>query len=240
MLGECVEAKVVKPIGFTDEAGYTYPLNFALFRGKINFEHAFILGINHPVRKFNGMVIAVMIPQNCKNDKIWIIAPKNTRYINIDILKYIDIEKDFPKYKLKCLYESSCGAVVYRKPDNVTYFLIIKNKRSSHWGFPKGHLEMGETKKQAAMREVLEETGIHIKIHYGFEKISKYKIHHTVDKHVSIFVATTDDTETVIQENEIEDYIWLPFSKAMRHLKFQNDKKILIAANEFLKKNKYI
>ena len=36
------------------------------------------------------------------------------RFIINDIAKYIDAKKDVPAYKLECLYESSCGAVVYR------------------------------------------------------------------------------------------------------------------------------
>ena len=70
----------------------------------------------------------------------------------------------------------SRGAVVYRDIKGEVRYLLIKNKRSAHWGFPKGHIEPGETKKQTAIREVLEETGIHVRIIDGFESISKYKI----------------------------------------------------------------
>ncbi|MGN1202281.1 MAG: bis(5'-nucleosyl)-tetraphosphatase, partial [Eubacterium sp.] len=143
-------------------------------------------------------------------------------------------------YKLVCLYENSSGAVVYRNINGGTRYLLIKNKRSAHWGFPKGHIEKGETKYDAARREVLEETGIHIKIHLGFEGESKYKIKNKIDKRVSIFVASTEDTNTVIQKEEIADYIWLPYKRALARLKFENDKEILKKANQFLIKNKYI
>ena len=73
-----------------------------------------------------------------------------------------DVENDFPQYNLICYYESSAGAVVYRSIKGKLRYLLIKNKRSSNWGFPKGHLEMGETKYDAAKREVLEETGLHV------------------------------------------------------------------------------
>lgn len=63
-----------------------------------------------------------------------------------------------------------------------SFAFAYKNKRSANWGFPKGHLEMGETKYDAARREVLEETGLHIKIHLGYEGISKYTLRNNVDK----------------------------------------------------------
>ena len=114
--------------------------------------------------------------------------------------------------------------------------MLIKNKRSSNWGFPKGHIEKGETKLDTAKREVLEETGLHISIFDGFEMSSDYKIAGRVEKNVTVFLATTEDTQTVIQKEEIEDYIWLEYAKALEMLKFENDKFILENAQAFLEK----
>lgn len=87
---------------------------------------------------------------------------------------------------------------------------------------------------------MLEETGLHINIIDGFSCISKYKIREKIDKMVTIFVGTTQDTSTVIQKEEIEDYIWLTYEKAMSLLKFENDKNILSSAYEFLNENNII
>ena len=43
-----------------------------------------------------------------------------------------------------------------------------------------------------------------------------------------------------VYDEEIEDYIWLTFEKAMNLLKFENDKNILKSAHEFLNDNNYI
>lgn len=197
------------------------------------------MGIDHPVRNFDGRVIATLNPK-AGGRQILITAPKSTRFIINDISKYINVKKDFPKYKLECLYESSCGAVVYRDIKGEVRYLLIKNKRSAHWGFPKGHIEPGETKQQTAVREVLEETGIHVKLINGFESVSKYKIQNKIEKVVSIFVGTTNDTSTCIQPEEIEDYIWLTYDRALSILKFENDKAIITEANHFLNENNYI
>lgn len=238
MLGKYVRVKVTNAIGSDNEAGYTYPLNFGTIYGNEK-QTAFIMGIHHPVRNFDGRVIAILSDRNNKS-YIWIVAPKSTRFIINDIKQYINVEKDFPTYRLECLYETSCGAVVYRDIKGEVRYLLIKNNRSAHWGFPKGHVEMNETKKETAYREVLEETGLHINILDNFECISKYKIRDKIEKKVSIFVGTTKDTSTVIQVEEIEDYIWLTFDRAMSLLKFENDKNILSSAHKFLNDNNYI
>lgn len=236
MLGQCVRAHVVKTLGSTDEAGFTYPLNFATIYDTPQTEYVYIMGIDHAVSNFDGRIIAVLETDKIDTDKkrIWIMAPKSTRYINLDIIEALDLENNYKDYKLTCLFESSSGAIVYRNIRGSIHFLLIKNKRSNNWGFPKGHLEKGETRADAARREVLEETGIHVKIQLGFEAVSKYKIRDKIDKKVSIFVGTTDDKETKIQKSEIESYIWLPYFKALHHLNFENDKIILMKANRFL------
>lgn len=238
MLGKYVRVKVVMPYGSTDSTGYTYPLNYGKVYSQENQE-AFIMGIHHPVSNFDGRVIAIMSSKK-EQKSIWIVAPKSTRFIINDIKEYIDLEKDFPSYHIDCLYESSCGAVVFRDIKGEVRYLLIKNKRSAHWGFPKGHIEMGETKEQTALREVLEETGLHIRIIDGFESLSKYRIRDKIEKTVSIFVATTNDTVTHIQQEEIEDYIWLTYDRAMSLLKFENDTNILASAHDFLDKNNII
>ena len=238
MLGKYIRIRVTNPIGSDDNAGGTYPLNYGVVYGN-EAQTAFIMGIHHPVRNFDGRVIAILSNRKTRHF-IWIAAPKSTRFIINDIKQYINVEERFPGYRLECLYESSCGAVVYRDIRGEVRYLLIKNKRSANWGFPKGHIEEGETKQQTAYREVLEETGIHVNLIDGFESISRYKIRDRIEKVVSIFVGTTKDTSTVIQASEIEDYIWLTYEKAIQLLKFENDRNILKSAHEFLNENNYI
>ena len=242
MLGECVRARVVKTIGCTEGANFTYPLNYGYIYDTPQKEYAYIMGLDHAVSNFDGRVIAVIEPNEKREDnhRIWILAPKSSRFINLDIIQALELEALYPDYKLTCYYESSAGAVIYKKINNTINFLLIKNKRSAHWGFPKGHLEMGETRADAARREVLEETGVHVNIHIGFEAVSKYKIKDKIDKKVSIFVGTTDDKGIRIQREEIERYIWLPYFRALNYLKFDNDKIILKKANRYLINHGYL
>ena len=90
------------------------------------------------------------------------------------------------------------------------------------------------------IRTVLEETGIHINIRPDFVTRSQYTIQGKVEKNVNIFLAGTSDTQTVIQKEEIEDYVWLGYDKAMARLRFENDRNILRRAYEYLKSNNII
>ena len=51
----------------------------------------------------------------------------------------------------------SSGFLLFRKQKQLQFLLM---KHSSRWDLPKGHLDPGETKQQAALRELKEETGL--------------------------------------------------------------------------------
>lgn len=242
MLGKSVKVRITKPFNsFDSKTNTKYMLNFGVAEIKTEkrtfIQSACVMGINHPVNIFEGRIIAIVRHQDKRPNYI-IVAPKKSRYINFEIEDAIKfLEKNRP-YKLECLYESSCGAVVFKDLGGIRKFLLIKNKRSAHWGFPKGHIERGETCQQTAKREVLEETGLHINIIDGYSSTSEYKIAGKVEKRVTIFLASTTDSKTLIQQEEIDDYIWLDYENALKQLKFENDKSILTSSYEFLRSNK--
>jgi tRNA nucleotidyltransferase (CCA-adding enzyme) len=240
MLGTFVRVRVTNPIhSLNTQFGYEYKLNYGNIEGKKPFSGscagAYIVGVDTPVRTFDGKVVAAVK----RNDgtTAYIVSPKNVKYICHQIEDAIEFAEKAGEYKLECLYERSCGAVVYRIINGELRYLLIKNRRSTHWGFPKGHIERGEISEQTAMREVLEETGIHINIIPKFALKSEYSIQERIEKSVIIFLASTNDTQTTIQKEEIEDYIWLGYDKAMDTLHFPNDRNILKNANDFIVKN---
>lgn len=246
MLGKIVSAQVVTPAGRYDrESDMFCNLPLGRLDNGEESDYAFYIGTDaiDMQYSFEGKVIALLEPKADSKrrniGKIWIVAKEGERYINTDIDSALDMENELKGYEVsKCIFETSAGAIVYRKLDRVR-FLLVKNK-NANWGFPKGHIEKGETKYDAARREVLEETGVHVNIHLGFEGISSYQIRDKIDKKVSIFVGTTDDEQTVIQESEIAAYDWLPFHSALARLRFDNDIKILIEAEKFLIEKGYI
>lgn len=238
MLGKYVSVRVTKPMhSFDTENGIRNELNFGKVENGIDprspVKGAYIMGVNHRVRLFEGRVIAV-IKRKDMGGIFLVVAPKSKRFIVHDIEDAISYAEKSGTYELNCLYETSCGAVVYRIINGEVRFLLIKNKRSLNWGFPKGHIERGEDEYMTAYREVLEETGVRISFLPDFRFKSEYSIQNRIEKKVIIFLATTTDTRTIIQQEEIEEYLWLGFQKAMDALRFPNDKQILIKANEYL------
>ncbi len=238
MLGKFVKVRVTSPMhSFNNRFGFKYKLNYGIIdsykSNKKSVQGAYIMGINHPVRNFDGRVIAVIRRQSCRG-MAWVVAPKSTRFIVNDIKQAIDFAEGRNNYSIECLYESSCGAVIFRKDGDEIRYLLIRNRRSAHWGFPKGHVEPGETEEETAIREVLEETGLHVDILPGFVKKSEYTIQGKIEKSVSIFLACTEESEYKLQEEEIEECGWFDFEKALFTLNYENDKHILCEAKKYI------
>ena len=238
MLGNFVRVHVTKPIGcFDKETNTKYLLNFGTLESGLlpnsPVKGAYIMGVDHPVRNFDGRVIAV-IKDKQKHGVYLVVSPKSKRFIIHDIRPAVAFLHKGKGVTIDCFYERSCGAVVFRQIGEEKRFLLIKNKRSTHWGFPKGHVEEGETNEDTARREVLEETGLHIDLFPDFRCKSEYSIQGRINKTVLIYLATTKDTQTIIQPSEIEDYIWLGYDACLSTLNYDNDKNILESANAYM------
>ena len=243
MLGKLIRVAVTEAVGTPLPDGGVYKLNHGTpigkFRPTTSISGVLILGIDNPVKHFDGRVIGILKFKDNGEQKL-VAAPKSKRLIEWEIKKLVNFYTANRPFVLDCYYERSCGAVVYRNIGGTIRYLLIKNRRSSNWSFPKGHVEDGETLEETAIREVREEAGIRIKIFPGFVSKSQYTIQNRIQKTVQIFAATTKDEQTRIQPEEIEDYIWLPFESAYNYLKFENDKAILKDTRDFLIENNYI
>ena len=237
MLGKFVKVRVTAPMhSYNKRFGFRYQLNYGVVENvrtpRNTVQCAYIMGITHPVRNFDGRVIAVVRRAGGKGI-VWVVAPKSTRYIIHDVRAAIDFAEGKNGCTIECYYENSCGAVVFREEGGERQFLLIRNKRSAHWGFPKGHIEQGESHEQTAMREVREETGIDIRILPEFERRSDYVIQGKIEKTVFIFLGQTSQTEIVRQEEEIEECGWFTYDAAMDTLNYDNDKRILAEAHDY-------
>ncbi len=122
-------------------------------------------------------------------------------------------------------------------------FLLLKYKSESgskhgHWGFVKGHKEKGESDEETILRELEEETGIvDASIIPGFEDGIQYyfKLHdELIQKKVKFYLIEAHEKEVQISY-EHEDYIWLPYQKALKKVTFNNARRLLKKAKLFMR-----
>ena len=126
--------------------------------------------------------------------------------------------------------EHSFGIIPFSKLDTEWKVFVILHKKGNHWGFPKGHAEGYETPKDAATRELKEETGLEVdefllaaplSEHYTF-----YRDRQKVIKTATYFPALVSGTPT-LQEKEIREGRWLSFEMAMKTLTFSEGRALL-------------
>ncbi len=131
------------------------------------------------------------------------------------------------------IHEKSAGIIPFNKK---TKKFLLLHYPLGHWGFPKGHIEKGETEIQAAKREMKEETGISIEILFGFKyEISYfYKKEGKLSHKVVVFFIGVTEQEEVKLSFEHDGFEWLNYEDAIKRLTFENEKKALMRAREFL------
>jgi 8-oxo-dGTP diphosphatase len=130
------------------------------------------------------------------------------------------------------------GAVVSRRGPEV---LLVHRPKYDDWSFPKGKVDPGEHVTAAAVREVAEETGLHIRL--GPPLRSQ---HYTVrngqarDKRVELWagrVVGSDDVSTYLPNDEIDRLVWASLDEADRRLSYDRDRSTLAESSPYLKKS---
>lgn len=118
--------------------------------------------------------------------------------------------------------ETSCGCIITKN----NKVLLVYEKRGNFWGFPKGHMEEGETEIETALREVKEEVGIDVKINPEKRYAINYIIGNEIDKTTVLYLATPITEDVVMQEAEIENFKWCSYEEALETLTFDNWKEL--------------
>ena len=126
--------------------------------------------------------------------------------------------------------EKSCGCIIIK--DNKV--LLIYEKNSKYWGFPKGHMEGNETELETAKREVKEEVNLEVEINENKRYELRYIINDKIDKTTVLYIATPKSEEITMQESEIEDAKWCSFENALETLTFANLRDVFKKAIEEL------
>ncbi len=124
----------------------------------------------------------------------------------------------------------SAGGVVLRQQD-VLLIRVSDIKGRPVWSFPKGRLDAGETPAQAAVREVMEETGWCCRIdadlsttEYWFQREGR-RFRKTV-----VWFKMTPLERGGVPDGEVEEVEWVAREEALRRLTYPSDAALLSQA----------
>ena len=131
-------------------------------------------------------------------------------------------------------YEKSAGGVVVRVEESEPRFLLIRDSYG-HWGFPKGHLERGERSDTAALREVMEETGLRQVSVVGSIAAIEWRFRFRgklIQKHCEFFLMESASGDTKPQKSEgITACRWATIDEAHELIDYENARGVLMQAN---------
>ena len=132
-------------------------------------------------------------------------------------------------------FEKSCGAVVYTKAGDAIKYVLVQSLEG-FWGFPKGHMEKGETEEQTALREIYEEVRLRPTLVPGFRAVDEYPLPEKegVIKQVVFFCAEYEHQDIQPQAEELLCAALVPYDEALAMLDFESSRRILREAHAFL------
>ena len=133
-------------------------------------------------------------------------------------------------------WEKSCGAIVFTRRDGQLLYVIVQEMGGAY-SFPKGHVEGDETEMETARREVFEETGLRPAFLPGFRETDEYDLAEKpgTRKQVVYFLAEYGIEPLVPRQGEIRRILLVPYEEAAQYFEHPGTRRILAAANEFLK-----
>ena len=174
----------------------------------------------------DGDVPVVGVIQKAESEFLSRIA----RHPNVSVLEVTLENRDIlAKRNLQNLDQrNSCGAVVIEDGR----VLLCQGYRG--WSFPKGKIEPGESPEQTAIREVWEETAIHIQLEADFAEVVPSAKPGDA-RTVTFFLGRSLEGMKPPVADEVEYAAWVPVEEALELIKHIPDRNVLVKALEAMK-----
>jgi len=122
----------------------------------------------------------------------------------------------------------AAGAVVLSVIDGRHHVLVVHRPLRSDWSLPKGKLEANEPHDVAAVREVLEETGVLCALG-PFLGSRSYQVEGRA-KRVLYWRATVVEHHEHTADAEVDDVQWIPADEAADRLTYPDDRELVALA----------
>jgi 8-oxo-dGTP pyrophosphatase MutT (NUDIX family) len=138
------------------------------------------------------------------------------------------------KGKVRNEYSSGGAVIMFR--DGAPFVAMIATRGRTRWGLPKGAVSDGETSEQAALREVLEETGLEAKIVRPLDTIEYFfRAGDTlIKKKVDFYLMLLTGGTLTPQLSEVDDVEWVPLSSGIERASFESERKLLETASQVI------
>jgi inorganic pyrophosphatase len=99
LIGTFIRVEIDRPVGSRHpEYGYVYPLNYSFVRGHQSGDgedlDAYVLGVTHPLKTFEGRCIAVIHRLNDDDDKL-VVAPDGVEFSDEAIRRATQFQEQF-------------------------------------------------------------------------------------------------------------------------------------------------
>jgi 8-oxo-dGTP pyrophosphatase MutT (NUDIX family) len=143
--------------------------------------------------------------------------------------------------KIPTTREVSAGGVVYRHADDGAIEVVLASRRTRRgqlaWGLAKGGIEIGESKEDAAIREVREETGLtaDIEADLGDTKYMYVWDDIRIRKTVHFFLMRHTGGDVDDRDDEMEEIRWFPLERAIKRAAYRGERDMLVKASELLR-----
>lgn len=120
---------------------------------------------------------------------------------------------------------AQAGGIAYRidaRKGRVSVLLVSSKKEPGNWIFPKGHVEAGETAREAALRETEEEAGVTGEL-LGPAGTQEFDWRGKPFRVRYFLIRATGETD----ETDGRKKVWLPFDDAVKKLTYPETKQML-------------
>ena len=117
----------------------------------------------------------------------------------------------------------AAGGIVVRTAKKGPKVLLVHRPSYDDWSFPKGKLDPGEKFKQAAHREVFEETGFECKLHKPSLPSLRYEDGKGRSKEVRYWLMTAIAGE-FSPNDEVDLIAWVRWDKVVDRLTYAKDR----------------
>lgn len=124
------------------------------------------------------------------------------------------------------MIEAAGGVVWRRGTKGSLQVLLVHRPRYDDWSLPKGKLDPGESHRQAALREVEEETGLRCAAH---DELPEVRYHDRKGRPKRVRYWSMEPLDGSFAPNdEVDEVRWLPVNEAGQALTYSHDRSVLI------------